>query len=233
MQNTFWVRELRQARRKPEFFVGPKQSAHLQPLTEVLRLLWETKAFGSPRQATFVYTPNEYLLCCETDAVHAEIEALLDCRNCDVLFAQMAQVGIELRQAALSRSEAWLRPFESATFGFGYFTAPLYLATRGFVALRTREGLWCQGYEEGWPTTAPSLLQGNRFVGLAVGMTLNRKWFPGLPFTDQEVVTAIPEAANGRVRLQARSSNDLLPNGLLSSQNIPEAWRSLRPIQGT
>jgi hypothetical protein len=88
----------------------------------------------------------------------------------------------------------------------------LYLADRGVLALRTSAGLWCQSYDQGWPTTPPYLVTDTGHdIGLMVAAALNPQWCTGLPYTLEAVQEAIPEAARPFVTVEWHPEDDLLP----------------------
>ena len=61
------------------------------------------------------------------------------------------------------------------------------LARRLIWGLRTDHGLWCQGYDDGWPVNAPFLIDEPSSVGLFVFAHLDPRWFTGLPYDAEDV----------------------------------------------
>jgi hypothetical protein len=215
-----WVKILRVACEKPEFYIGPRPIAHLIPITQLLSLTWETKAFVTSGAATLAFSRTQCLARCEIGPLISQIEGLMDWENSDILFDDLLSAGRRLVLKAREEEEEWLEPFRSPTFGFGQFGAALYLADRGLLAIRTRAGLWCQAYERGWPTTAPVLLQNDSPVGMVMAAALSPEIFTGLPYTSEQVEAAVPKAAQSHVRLEYRPTDDLVTEHILRPAHV-------------
>ena len=54
--------------------------------------------------------------------------------------------------------------------------------------IRTGAGVWCQGYDEGWPFGSPFLVSVPSQVGLFVLVDFAPEWFTGLPFSADDVI---------------------------------------------
>jgi hypothetical protein len=215
-----WVNTLRVACEKPEFYIGPRPIAHLIPITQLLSLVWETKAFITPGRATLALSPTQSLARCEIGPLISQIEGLMDWENSDILFDDLLGAGRRLALKAREGEEEWLEPFRSPTFGFGQFGSALYLADRGLLAIRTRAGLWCQAYELGWPTTAPVLLQNDSPVGLVMAAALSPEWFTGLPFAPEQVKSMVPQSARPHLSLEYRPTDDLITERFLRPESV-------------
>ncbi len=220
MRHTGWVKTLHEARKRPAMFVGSPPTAHLWPVTQLLRLLWETHAFPEVHTTTLTFSPTQFVACCSARPLRPEIEGLIDWDSCYILFSELSDAGIRLAEQARQEGETWREPFRSSTFGFGTFGHAFFLADRGLLGVRTRAGVWCQAYERGWPTTAPVLVQTDAPVGVIFAAALSPEWFPGLPYTPEQVEAAVPRAAKPHVRLDYRPADDLVTERVLRAENV-------------
>jgi hypothetical protein len=183
-----WVQILGAARVRPDMYQGPPPTAHLRAgIQPMLQLLWEERAFEEPRGAAIAVSPHHFRCKCQSGPLLPELEQRVPWETEDHLFL--------------------------AAFKTGASSPLLYLADRGALAIRTRAGLWCQSYEQGWPTTPPYLVtEAGHGVGLMMAVALNPQYCPGLPFTREAVEQIIPEAARPQVTLEWHEEDDLVPD---------------------
>jgi hypothetical protein len=183
-----WIETLAAARRNPRMYQeGHPRTTHLfGGIARPLRVIWEQQAFRDPQHALLAVSPHQYLLRCEAGSLLSKCEPAVQWETEDQV--------ILAHPVCAACGQMFL------------------LADRTVVAVRTSSGLWCQSYENGWPTRPPyRIVDAGHTDGLMVAAQLNQAYCPGLPFTPEDVERAIPEAARPHVTVEWHPEDDLLP----------------------
>ena len=205
-----WTREeyLGYARVRPQMYVGDLPTAHLNCIKEPLRLVWQARPFRQPVSAKITITPRQYRVACETGFLYRPIEDTLLrmlrlSKSKDDILEAMNATGHYLAAATVKRRMRWRACFGNA-LGPGFYPLSVhpFLTERIAVAVKTRSGYWCQTYMQGVPATTPFVLRIESTVGLLIAAAIDSEWFPGLPFTIEEVNQAIPESVQPFVTIQ-------------------------------
>jgi hypothetical protein len=227
VQGKNWVTELRVARERPAFFIGPEEYAHINAVLWVLKPVWYNHAFADPQATQVVLSPTQYHVKCVSGPLIDPIDGQAHWGDCDILFEELIRVGDELIQQSLQDPADRLQSFRH--YHLGSPGTPLILAERGLIAIRTHGGMWCQTYERGWPRSAPVLVDPAGIqTGLVVAAALTPEWFQCLPFKPDrpfEIPGArevVPAEAVPHLHVEYRSTDDLVTERILSPENIRE-----------
>jgi hypothetical protein len=209
MSEDSWAVALSHARKRPDMYQGDMVTGHLtMGIRAPLQLAWEMHGLLDPQRAAVVVSPHQYHVRCNSGPLHPELEELIEWGQCDVLLSEFTQSMRRLREI----DREWARRFHGSTHFWAAFDSMLYLAPRGAMAVRTRAGLWCQIYEQGWPRTPPFLVKDiGCSTGLMITAALSQEWCSGLPYTLEAVERVIPTAARPFVQVEWRPEDDVLP----------------------
>lgn len=203
---------LRDVRRRPEFWLaGPLERAHLSPaLTAPCYRIFEFRHFGKPRGGTLRVAPHQYHLRFHADPPQLDEDARIDWENSDDLLLTLLQV--RTRERCRGVFSPWgPGSFAIPRYDYDLPAATLYLADRGALAIGSRQGLWCQAYENGWPVTPPCLAENGCGIALMVAAALSPRWFTGLPYTREAVEETVPSWIRRQVAIEWHDEDDLVP----------------------
>jgi len=206
------------ARQRPMMYVGDSETGHLGAIDEVSRLMWMARVCRQPGRCRVILSPSQYLVIGEASPLVRSIQKMLTFGGGRVLsenwqreyrahFKPIWETG---RDGGRKLGKGWQNRRWRYTF-----TGPIgprldcpgqhdLLARRFMWGIRTDAGLWCEAYEDGWPTGQPFLLGVQSCVGIFAAGELSSEWFPGLP-SDQGDVASL--RAQSRRRVQLKWSN--------------------------
>jgi hypothetical protein len=221
MTNRSWSEELHHARVRPAMYIGPQRAAHLTPAIErSLQLVWLAGAFQDPGSGHLTVSPNQFQLAIQCGPFIPPIDALGRWRQSDVMVGELLRLGQEISAQSIDGGQDWAQEFRY--LGLSALGCALMLARRGFIAVRTSEGVWHQVYFDGWPATAPSLVRAAPGLGFAIGAALDSRWFTGLPYTRETAENVVPMELRHRVTVEWRARDEIIPEDLFEHRNEPD-----------
>lgn len=182
-----WGEVLTGARESPRDCI----SAPSEELKAPLRYLNDVRVFEHSRSLSIACSPTQYVIRLAAGPLLKKIEHLADW-NTDRMLIDILINTMPLR-----------------AFQIGFW--PVLLAERFFVGITSEAGFRCQTYRDGWPTTEVLLLRERSSYSFIIAGQLTSKWFPGLPFTEEDVQKAISSRPNLQITWEMRASDDLLP----------------------
>ena len=206
---------LEHARQRPAMYVGDPETAHLGAIADVSRLMWMARIFHLPGRCRVILSPTQYVVIGEAGPLVGAIEKTLTFGGGRILSepwraelaAYFQQIWESGRDGGRAVSDVWHNKRWRYTF-----TGPIgprldcpgqhdLLATRFLWGIRASDGLWCEGYKDGWPVGRPFVVDAEPSVAIVAAGELSSEWFPGLPF-DQEDVDVLRAQSGKRVRLK-------------------------------
>lgn len=167
--------------------------------------------FDDIGQACLHLSPHQYLWNFDCGTLRKEMDEMMGWEQ-DTLLTSFGRC----YKTILESPKQWMHPFRTNTDPLQSSIFNMYFAQTGFVAIRSRQGLCCQWYQEGWmvtpPTMTPDVLPD---VGFAVGASLTEEWFPRLPFTLEKATAEIPEALQPLIHVVWHDTDDILPSAFV------------------
>ena len=199
-KGTDWKAIRQHAQTRVAMYIGSELTGHHLAILDVLRLVWQAKAFQRPRSVTVDLSPNQCVVRAECGPLIKSIQQILSFgtgetlsqpwreelhRYYERICREDEEKGIDfLRQR---HRRGWRYCFSGPTGPrLGEPAYPSVLARSLIWGLRTDDGLWCEAYREAIPTGRPFLIDKVTPVGLFVAADLDPQWFKGLPFTEDD-----------------------------------------------
>jgi len=193
-----WQEIRAHAQTRPAMYIGSQEAGHKIAISDVLRLVWQAKAFRRPQSVTIDLSPSQYLIRAECGPLIRPIQQIFSFGTGNTLahtwggeaqayFARIMREDAERGFSQLRTRRGWRYCFSGPTGPrLASPTYPFILAHEALWGLRTDKGLWCEGYQEGVPVGRPFLLSKSSPIGLLSAATLDPQWFTGLPFTEED-----------------------------------------------
>lgn len=219
MHDLPWAEKLRRAANHAVPSPVSGGLAHLRdPIRIPLRAVWEKKLFVEPQRARVTISPEQCHVRCEAGPLLDEIQILVNWNESDVIVHTLLTLDQQIRDPLAPRR---LRRFADPTFGISGFIEAIYYGRTAVLAIRTRDGLWCQSYISGWPVVPPFLARnGGVQTGFMLAVSLKPEYFIGLPFTVEDVQQSIPGPARPHVQVVWQPQNILIPPGAAGIESL-------------
>ena len=241
------------ARARVEMFIGPPATAHLHCVISPIELAWKGVLFTDPRAAIIDLSPYQYVVRIVSGPLLNEIQDVFQWgggRTLDESWHADSTVyfdRIDREDKPLpfderrSRSTRW-RYCLSGPLGprLNQPTGPSVLARQLYWGVRTDAGLWCEGYDGGWPIGKPELHSAECEIGMIAAGYLTPEYFTGLPFTKDDVHNLLhppklrPGGDGGLVRQASNAVVCCVPGSVFSKRvaNLSRAYSYLPPERG-
>ena len=196
-----WQEIRAHAQTRPTIYIGSQETGHKSAISDMLRLVWQAKAFRRPEAVTVDLSPTQYIVRAKCGPLIRPIQQILSIGSGQTLKAtwgrELQAYFEKIRREDEEKGIDFLRQRHRHNWRYCFSgplgprlsspTHPFILAHCGVWGLRTNEGLWCEVYQEGIPIGKPFLLEIPSPIGLFTAASLDPQWFTGLPFTEEDV----------------------------------------------
>lgn len=205
-------------------YVGSRERAHLWAIRSPLALAWDVGVFTNVERASVWWSPSQFVVRVVCGPILPEVEEMIAWKDSRDLAEALRRPSTELRKLDRRQLTGWRYVFAGPSGpNFDAPMAPLNLSPRFAVAIRTSAGLWSQTYDHGWPDDLPEVYCRDSKVGWLTVGALDPAWLTGLPYTEADVLAAIPESAQTHVAVEHHTEDDLVPNPLRGATDM-ERW---------
>ena len=196
-----WQEIRAHAETRPAMYIGSQETGHKSAISDVLRLVWQVKAFRRPLAVRIDLSPTQYVIRAECGPLIRPIQQIFSIGTGKTIaqtwgtearayfgriMREDEEQGIVFSQQRHRRG--WRYCFSGPTGPrLASPTNPFIFAHDALWGIRTNDGLWCESYQEGVPAGRPFLLNNPSPVGLLSVAALDPQWFTGLPYTQDDV----------------------------------------------
>lgn len=210
--------------RRPAMYVGSRDRAHIWAIRSPLALAWDVGVFTNVERANVAWSPSQFVVRIECGPVLPEVEEMIAWEDSRDLAESLSRPSIELRKLDRRELQGWKHIFAGPSGpNFELPSSARHLSPRFAVAIRTSAGLWSQAYDHGWLIGEPTLDCRDSKVGWLTAGALDPLWLTGLPYTEADVLAAIPESARAYVNVERHAQDDLVSKPLLGAFEM-ERW---------
>jgi hypothetical protein len=178
-----WLGAAAHARTRPALYIGTAGVAHLEAIRNVLRVVDDGAAFGSPVDVSVMVSRDQWVVRCRGGLLEGSIDQSIRWSNYTLLTDALEDARDRSRSSG-SPTDSVARVFAGPSPpSFARAVAPAYLARFYLIAIRTVAGFWCQAFSDGAPVDALECANALGEWNFVVAGVLTPEWFTGLPYT--------------------------------------------------